>query len=137
MSVELDLSRKPAVAAATLNLAGQNLAGLGREGLRLAMIAAGVEEKKARMRATQLWRWIYHYGVTDFAKMTDVAKELRALLVMRYELVARLAANERVGATAMRDILLSANDRLLAKGFDPQDPGMNLQPLFDSVEMHK
>ena len=80
MSVELDLSRKPAVAAATLNLAGQNLAGLGREGLRLAMIAAGVEEKKARMRATQLWRWIYHYGVTDFAKMTDVAKELRALL---------------------------------------------------------
>lgn len=64
-------------------------------------------------------------------------EELRALLVMRYELVARLAANERVGATAMRDILLSANDRLLAKGFDPQDPGMNLQPLFDSVEMHK
>src|SRR5574344_1258561 len=62
-------------------------------------------------------------------------EELRALLVMRYELVARLAANERVGATAMRDILLSANDRLLAKGFDPQDPGINLQPLFDSVEM--
>ena len=22
-------------------------------------------------------------------------------------------------------------------GFDPEDPGMNLQPLFDSVEMHK
>ena len=81
MSVELDLSRKPAVAAAT-----PNLAGLGREGLRLAMIAAGVEEKKARMRATQLWRWIYHYGVTDFAKMTDVAKELRALLGDRFVL---------------------------------------------------
>ncbi len=81
MSVELDLSRKPAVAAAT-----PNLAGLGRDGLRLAMIAAGVEEKKARMRATQLWRWIYHYGVTDFAKMTDVAKELRALLGDRFVL---------------------------------------------------
>ena len=81
MSVELDLSRKPAVAAAT-----PNLAGLGREGLRLAMIAAGVEEKKARMRATQLWRWIYHYGVTDFAKMTDVAKELRALLGEKFVL---------------------------------------------------
>ena len=80
MSVELDLSRKPAAAAATPNLAGQNLAGLGREGLRQAMIAAGVEEKKARMRAAQLWRWIYHYGVTDFAKMTDVAKDLRAQL---------------------------------------------------------
>ena len=49
MSVELDLSRKPAAAAAT-----PNLAGLGREGLRQAMIAAGVEEKKARMRAARI-----------------------------------------------------------------------------------
>jgi 23S rRNA (adenine2503-C2)-methyltransferase len=74
MSVELDLSRKPAAAGPA------NLAGLGREGLRQAMVAAGVEEKKARMRASQLWRWIYHYGVTDFSRMTDVAKELRAVL---------------------------------------------------------
>lgn len=80
MSVELDLSRKPAAPAAA------NLAGLSREGLRLAMVAAGVEEKKARMRASQLWRWIYHYGVTDFARMTDVAKELRALLGERFVL---------------------------------------------------
>jgi 23S rRNA (adenine2503-C2)-methyltransferase len=80
MSVELDLSRKPAAAGPP------NLAGLGREGLRQAMIAAGVEEKKARMRANQLWRWIYHYGVTDFARMTDVAKELRAQLAGKFVL---------------------------------------------------
>jgi 23S rRNA (adenine2503-C2)-methyltransferase len=80
MSVELDLSRKPAAAGPA------NLAGLGREGLRQAMIAAGVEDRKARMRASQLWRWIYHYGVTDFSKMTDVAKELRALLAERFVL---------------------------------------------------
>jgi 23S rRNA (adenine2503-C2)-methyltransferase len=79
MSVELDLSRKPATPAQS-QARPANLAGLSREGLRLAMVAAGVEDKKARMRASQLWRWIYHYGVTDFAKMTDVAKELRALL---------------------------------------------------------
>jgi 23S rRNA (adenine2503-C2)-methyltransferase len=80
MSVELDLSRKPAPAGRA------NLAGLGREGLRQAMIAAGVEEKKARMRASQLWRWIYHYGVTDFSRMTDVAKELRAGLDEKFVL---------------------------------------------------
>jgi len=74
MSVELDLTRKPAAPVVS------NLAGLGREGLRQAMIGAGVDEKKARMRANQLWRWIYHYGATDFSKMTDVAKELRAVL---------------------------------------------------------
>ena len=80
MSVELDLSRKPAAPGPA------NLAGLGREALRQALIGAGVEDKKARMRATQLWRWIYHYGVTDFAKMTDVAKELRAILGEKFAL---------------------------------------------------
>jgi 23S rRNA (adenine2503-C2)-methyltransferase len=80
MSVELDLSRKPVASGPA------NLAGLGREGLRQAMVAAGVEEKKARMRASQLWRWIYHYGVTDFGRMTDVAKELRAVLGERFVL---------------------------------------------------
>ncbi len=77
--------RKPAPAGPA-HPAGQNLAGLNREGLRQAMIAAGVEEKKARMRAGQLWRWIYHYGVTDFGGMTDVAKELRAGLGDRFVL---------------------------------------------------
>ena len=80
MSVELDLSRKSAAAGPA------NLAGLGREALRQALIGAGVEDKKARMRATQLWRWIYHYGATDFAKMTDVAKELRAILGEKFVL---------------------------------------------------
>jgi 23S rRNA (adenine2503-C2)-methyltransferase len=79
MSVELDIARK-AGQPVPPNSANPNLAGLGRESMRQAMSAAGVEDKKARMRASQLWRWIYHYGVTDFANMTDVAKELRARL---------------------------------------------------------
>jgi 23S rRNA (adenine2503-C2)-methyltransferase len=85
MSVELDLSHRPRPAA-DKPAAIPNLAGLSREGLRAALIAAGVEEKKARMRASQLWRWIYHYGVTDFAAMTDVAKELRAGLAAGHRL---------------------------------------------------
>jgi 23S rRNA (adenine2503-C2)-methyltransferase len=77
---ELDLSKKPAITGPA------NLAGLGREDLRQALIGAGVEEKKARMRASQLWRWIYHYGVTDFDRATDVAKELRAVLKEKFVL---------------------------------------------------
>jgi hypothetical protein len=57
-----------------------SLAGLSKAGLSEKLIAVGVEPKKAKMRAEQLWRWIYHYGVTDFAAMTNVAKELRATL---------------------------------------------------------
>ena len=77
MSVTLDLSRARAPAPP----AKPNLSGLTRKALAEALVAAGVARPdKARMRATQAWRWIHHYGVTDFAAMTDVAKETRAAL---------------------------------------------------------
>ncbi|MEZ5939395.1 MAG: 23S rRNA (adenine(2503)-C(2))-methyltransferase RlmN [Hyphomonadaceae bacterium] len=76
MSVQLDISRRPPAEAGQT----RNLCGLSREKLRAAMIEAGVDAKKARMRASQVWRWVYHYGHTDFDVMTDIAKELRAAL---------------------------------------------------------
>jgi 23S rRNA (adenine2503-C2)-methyltransferase len=63
-----------------------SLAGLGKADLAEKLIAVGVEPKKAKMRVEQLWRWIYHYGVTDFGAMTNVAKELRATLADHYTL---------------------------------------------------
>jgi len=70
----LDLSRASKAPAAK-----PNLSGMTREELRLAMIDADIcEPAKAKMRATQAWRWIHHYGVTDFALMSDVAKDARA-----------------------------------------------------------
>ena len=63
-----------------------SLAGLSKAELTEKLIALGVEPKKAKMRVEQLWRWIYHYGVTDFAAMTNVAKELRATLAEHYTL---------------------------------------------------
>lgn len=63
-----------------------SLAGLSREELREAAIAAGVEPRKARMRAEQLWHWIYHAGATSFDAMTNVAKEMRAAFAERYTL---------------------------------------------------
>ena len=63
-----------------------SLAGLSKAELAEKLIAVGVEPKKAKMRVEQLWRWIYHYGVTDFAAMTNVAKELRATLAEHYTL---------------------------------------------------
>ncbi len=40
-----------------------SLAGLGREGLRAALAAAGVPEKQQRMRVNQLYSWLYVRGV--------------------------------------------------------------------------
>ena len=44
-----------------------SLAGLSKPDLAQRLVTIGVEAKKAKMRAEQLWGWIYHYGVTDFA----------------------------------------------------------------------
>lgn len=57
-----------------------NLVGLTRAALRDALIAAGTPEKQAKMRVGQVWQWVYHWGVRDFALMTNLAKDYRALL---------------------------------------------------------
>jgi 23S rRNA (adenine2503-C2)-methyltransferase len=62
------------------NDARPSLVGLSRIALAEALEKAGVPEKQRRMRARQLWHWIYQRGVRSFAEMTDISKELRAKL---------------------------------------------------------
>ncbi len=57
-----------------------NIVGLTRAALRDALIAAGTPEKQVKMRLGQVWQWVYHWGVRDFALMTNLAKDYRALL---------------------------------------------------------
>ncbi len=83
-----------------------NLVGLSRDGLRDALVAQGTSEKQARMRAGQIWQWIYQKGVSDFAAMTNLGKEYRAALdrdfvVARPEIVTR-----QVSADGTRKYLL-------------------------------
>ena len=41
--------------------------------LAAMLLADVVPAAKARKQAGQLWRWIHHYGVTDFSAMTNIA----------------------------------------------------------------
>jgi 23S rRNA (adenine2503-C2)-methyltransferase len=82
-----------------LPAAKTSLAGLGKAELAEKLVSVGVEPNKARMRAEQLWRWIYHYGVTDFWAMTNVAKELRATLAGHFT----LARPEIIAAQVSQD----------------------------------
>lgn len=63
-----------------------NLIGLDRSELRSALVDAGVPEKQARMRASQLWQWIYWYGHQDFSAMSNIAKPLRQMLAEKFTL---------------------------------------------------
>ncbi|MBS7792749.1 23S rRNA (adenine(2503)-C(2))-methyltransferase RlmN [Roseococcus sp. SDR] len=58
----------------------RELVGLTREELAEEMAAIG--EKP--FRAKQLWHWIYHQGVRDFAQMNSIAKPLQAKLAERF-----------------------------------------------------
>ena len=88
----LDLAHKPAQPPLS---APVNLAGLTRAELTAALVGSGaVPAEKARMRVAQLWRWIHHFGATEFDRMSDVSKEMRAVLAERFA-VARPEVIER------------------------------------------
>ena len=107
MSVTLDLTRRPTAPAPARPLAPVNLAGLTRVELQAALAASGVvAPDKARMRAGQLWRWIHHYGVTDFDRMSDVARETRAALADAFTLARPEVVERQVSRDGTRKWLI-------------------------------
>jgi len=85
MTTRLDLSHAAPAEAVPVS-PPTNLAGMGFETLREILTERGIEPKKVNMRARQLWRWVYHYGVRDFSGMTDIAKDQRAAFAEWFEL---------------------------------------------------
>ena len=82
------------------------LIGLTRARLQEAMALAGISDKQARMRASQIWAWIYHRGVTDFSQMTNIAKELRERLAEVFTLDRLEIVTEQVSNDGTRKWLL-------------------------------
>src|SRR5665213_3461529 len=76
LSLTLELKRPTLAEPAS---GPKNLAGLTRAQLQAALVESGVvEPAKAKMRTSQVWRWVHNFGVTDFSLMTDIAKDARA-----------------------------------------------------------
>ena len=83
-----------------------NIVGLTREQLRDALIAAGTPEKQAKMRLGQVWQWVYHWGVRDFAQMTNLAKDYRALLAAHFEISLPEMVTRQVSSDGTRKYLV-------------------------------
>jgi 23S rRNA (adenine2503-C2)-methyltransferase len=97
----LDLSQKPAPTQLV------NITGLTRDGLIQALIESGVvEARKAKMRMQQIWRWVHHYGVTDFDQMTDIAKDQRALFHDKFTLARPEIVERQVSKDGTRKYLI-------------------------------
>ncbi|NBB13894.1 23S rRNA (adenine(2503)-C(2))-methyltransferase RlmN [Caulobacter sp. SLTY] len=101
MTTTLDLSR------AAKPVSAVNLSGLTREGLRQALVEGGaVPADKAKMRASQIWRWMHQFGATDFSAMTDVAKETRAKLAETFTIARPEVVERQVSKDGTRKWLI-------------------------------
>jgi 23S rRNA (adenine2503-C2)-methyltransferase len=83
-----------------------SLVGLTRAGLKERIAAIGVPERESRMRAGQVWHWLYVRGATAFDQMTNVGKGLKAELAAAYTLDRPEIVTEQVSRDGTRKWLL-------------------------------
>jgi 23S rRNA (adenine2503-C2)-methyltransferase len=83
-----------------------NLIGLTRDQLRDALIDAGTPEKQAKMRVGQIWTWLYHWGLRDFAGMTNLSKDLRQTLADRFTIEIPEVVTRQISTDGTRKYLV-------------------------------
>jgi 23S rRNA (adenine2503-C2)-methyltransferase len=83
-----------------------NLIGLTREGLREALLAIGTSERQVKMRVGQIWQWVYHWGIRDFAAMTNLSKDYRGKLDEHFTLELPEVVSKQVSADGTRKYLV-------------------------------
>ena len=98
----------------------QTTIGLSPDQLKAALIDAGVEPKAAPMRVKQLWNWIYVHGARDFASMTNLAKDFRALLSERFTLARLEIVTEQISSDGTRKWLLRSGGQEFETVFIPE-----------------
>ena len=114
----------PEAPAADIAPGRVSLVGRTRAGLSEALAEIGVPGKERRMRVGQLWNWIYHYGVRDFAAMTTIGKGLRAALAERFTLDLPEVTAEQVSTDGTRKWLI----RMAPTG--PRDRGAEIECVY-------
>ncbi len=84
----------------------RDLVGLSRAELAEAVASVG----EAPFRAKQLWHWIYHQGVTDFARMANIAKPLREKLAAHFVVSRPEVAADQLSTDETRKMLFRFRD---------------------------
>ena len=103
--------------AGPLPLVGRDLAGLAE-----VVAALGVPEAQRRMRARQLFRWIYARGAGDFEQMTDLPAALRDRLAERCTIARpEIIAEERSADGTRKWLLRFADGQEVESVFIPEE----------------
>jgi len=114
MSIALNLDH--ATAPRPARQSRKPLIGLGRAALAQTLVEGGISERESRMRASQLWNWMYVNGVTDFERMTNIGKGVRQQLADSFMLDRPEIVTEQVSTDGTR--------KWLFRFRDPANPNM-------------
>jgi 23S rRNA (adenine2503-C2)-methyltransferase len=86
------------------------LVGLSKDEIRAALEGEGLEPKQAKLRAKQIWHWIYNRGVRDFSAMSDIAKAQAPWLAERFVISRPEVVEAQVSSDGTRKWLLRTHD---------------------------
>src|SRR5690554_6415877 len=124
MSIALNLDHSSAIRPATSSR--PSLIGLSKPELAKALTTAGLAtDKEARMRASQLWNWLYVQGTTDFERMTNVAAPFRQKLADVFNLDRPEIVSEQVSTDGTRKWLFRFRDPA-----NPNYPPVEIEPVY-------
>jgi 23S rRNA (adenine2503-C2)-methyltransferase len=87
-----------------------DLVGLSKDAIGVELAAAGLDVKAAKLRAKQIWHWVYNRGATDFAQMTDIAKAQHPWLSDRFVIARPEVVEAQVSTDGTRKWLLRSPD---------------------------
>jgi 23S rRNA (adenine2503-C2)-methyltransferase len=87
-----------------------DLVGLTRDQMRAELEGAGLDAKAAKLRAKQIWHWIYNRGASNFAHMTDIARTQQPWLAERFVIARPEIVEAQVSTDGTRKWLLRTPD---------------------------
>ena len=87
-----------------------DLVGLTRAQIQAKLEDAGLEPKQAKLRAKQIWHWVYNRGVTEFTAMTDIAKAQHSWFAERFAVGRPEVVTAQVSTDGTRKWLLRSPD---------------------------
>ncbi|MBL0849144.1 MAG: 23S rRNA (adenine(2503)-C(2))-methyltransferase RlmN [Candidatus Liberibacter ctenarytainae] len=84
----------------------ESLIGMTREEIEDSLLRIGIPQTRVRMRASQIWKWIYVRGIRDFHVMSDLSQDIRCLLDQHFRVVYPEIVEEKISSDGTRKWLL-------------------------------
>ena len=118
----MPVSSEPAGPKALAGDGLPSLIGLGVDALEACLAGIGEPERQRRLRARQLFHWLYHRGAASFDEMSTLQRDLRHRLAAAYSVARPAIAAEQRSADGTRKWLLRfADGQEVETVFIPED----------------